>query len=216
MSLSAKGKHFYWKNKKMPISVKDKIRLGRTGKKHSFETREKISKALSGRKQSVETVAKRIANRKKAVMKPGWVSPLLGKKLSNEHKINMRIAREKFLRFVGQPKHSVETRKKISESLKGEKSPNWKGGLSKILYPMEFNRSLKLRIRTRDNFTCCKCGKTENEELEELNRVLSVNHINFNKNDCSEQNLNTLCLRCNIQINYNREYWTNYFSTKHE
>ena len=117
---------------------------------------------------------------------------------------------------------------KISEKLKGRKCPwsakslphhkgenhyNWKGGISITnKYPIEFNKELKLKIRTRDNFTCCLCGRTEREELEELNRVLCVNHIDFDKNNCKENNLNTLCLRCNVKINRERDYWTNFFN----
>ncbi len=92
-----------------------------------------------------------------------------------------------------------------------EKNPNWKGGISFNPYSKEFTKELKLIIRTRDNFTCCLCKKTEREELEELNRVLCVNHIDFNKLNCKIDNLNTLCLRCNVKINREREYWTNYF-----
>ena len=110
---------------------------------------------------------------------------------------------------------SLATRKKQSSArigrFGGENSPVWKGGISKNPYPKEFNRALKLKIRTRDDFTCCRCKRTEREELEELNRVLCVNHIDFDKNNLSEKNLNTLCLRCNIQINREREYWTSYF-----
>lgn len=95
----------------------------------------------------------------------------------------------------------------------GEDHWNWKGGISVNPYPKEFNKKLKLKIRQRDNFQCILCGKTEREELEELNRVLSVNHIDFDKNNCKENNLNTLCQRCNIKINREREYWTNYFQT---
>lgn len=120
--------------------------------------------------------------------------------------------RHKFhLSHIGK-KPSLETRKRMSESHKGDKHPNWKGGLSLNLYPTEFNKELKLKIRTRDNFTCCLCGITEREHLEELNRVLCVNHIDFNKSNCIESNLNTLCLRCNIKINREREYWTEYFN----
>jgi len=95
---------------------------------------------------------------------------------------------------------------------KKENHYNWKGGISNNPYPPEFNAKLKLKIRTRDNFTCVLCGRTEREELEELNRVLCVNHIDFNKNNNKESNLNTLCLRCNVKINREREYWTNYFN----
>lgn len=98
----------------------------------------------------------------------------------------------------------------------GENTNNWKGGLSKNPYPIEFNRKLKLKIRQRDNFVCCLCGRAEREELEDFNRVLAVNHINFNKNDCKESNLNTLCLKCNTRVNREREYWTNYFNNQYD
>jgi hypothetical protein len=103
---------------------------------------------------------------------------------------------------------SEEQRIKLSK----ENHWNWLGGISENPYPKEFNPKLKLKIRTRDNFTCCLCGKTEREQLEELNRVLTVNHIDFNKNNCNEKNLNTLCTSCNTKINRERDYWTNYFN----
>ena len=116
---------------------------------------------------------------------------------------------------VGGEKHHYFGKKRPEHSIlmSGENHPNWKGGISENPYPKEFNTELKLKIRTRDNFICCLCEKTEREEYEELNRALCVNHIDFNKQNCKEENLNTLCLRCNIKINRERDYWTNYFST---
>ena len=105
----------------------------------------------------------------------------------------------------------LEIREKLSEMKKGEKCYNWKGGISNNPYPKEFTPELKLKIRTRDNFICYLCGRTEREELEELDRVLCINHIDFNKNNCREENLNTLCLRCNVKINRERDYWVDYF-----
>src|SRR3990167_985190 len=85
-------------------------------------------------------------------------------------------------------------------------------------HKIKLSKALKGKKRNtewlRDNFICCLCGRTEREELEELNRVLSVNHIDFNKNNCKENNLNTLCLRCNVKICRQREFWTNYFNQK--
>ena len=96
----------------------------------------------------------------------------------------------------------------------GVNSWSWRGGISNNPYPKEFNRTLKLKIRTRDGFICYLCKKSEEDELRDFNRVLCVNHIDFNKNNCSEDNLNTLCLRCNLKINRQREYWTDYFNQK--
>lgn len=108
--------------------------------------------------------------------------------------------------------HSEEVRKRLSVTHSKEKHWNWKGGISHNPYPKVFNSKLKLKIRTKYNFICCRCGKTEREELEEFNRVLCVNHIDFNKNNCKEDNLNVLCLKCNVQICRDRDYWTNYFN----
>jgi len=54
-----------------------------------------------------------------------------------------------------------QTRKKISNSLKGEKSNLWKGGISeeheKIRHGIEF-RLWRESVFARDNWTCQKCG----------------------------------------------------------
>ena len=95
---------------------------------------------------------------------------------------------------------------------KGRENLNYVDGTYKNPYPKEFTASLKLKVRVRDNYTCCLCGRTEREELEEFNRVLCVNHIDFIKENCRLENLNTLCLRCNVRINRDRDYWSNYFN----
>lgn len=177
--------------------------FARKGRKMSEESKKKVSIANKGRKMTSEQRARR-----SQYMKAHPINYWLGKKRP-----------EQSLRQLGK-KFSEETKKKLSLVHIGlqakEKHYNWKGGLSNNPYPSEFNRALKLVIRTRDNFTCVLCGRTEREELEELNHVLCINHIDFNKNNNRKDNLNTLCLRCNVKINREREYWTNYFSIKHE
>ena len=143
-----------------------------------------------GKKQSIRsTLASKAAAKKMHEVIKGRPSPLRGRKLSEK------------------------TKEKISLACSGENHNNWKGGLTLSPYPRQFNSELRLKIRKRDSFICCLCGRTEREELEEFNRVLCVNHIDFDKNNYKEENLNTLCLRCNVKINREREYWTNYFNT---
>lgn len=179
---------------------KQKNRLAHLGKKHTEETKVKMSLASKGKKKQPFSEEHR---KKLSIAK-------IGSKISEKTKKKMGLAHKGF-------KHSEEAKRKISETHKGDKNGSWQGGISAPNpYPKEFNSELKLKIRTRDNFTCCRCYKTEREELEELNRVLSVNHIDFDKNNCKESNLNTLCVRCNVDINRDREYWTNYFNNLYE
>ena len=192
-----------------------------TGKKRSIKINRKISKALTGKKRLP------FSDEWKNKIKENNVHYWKGKKLSKEHRKKLsksHLGQESYNKgkkgthfspkteFKKGHKMPKEIRDKISKKLSGKNSYLWKGGVSKNPYPKKFNNFLKLKIRTRDNFTCCLCGRTEREELEELNRVLAVNHIDFNKNNCKENNLNTLCLRCNAKINREREYWTNYFN----
>ena len=196
-----------------------------TGRKHGLETRIKRGNIWRGKKRPPfsEEWKKNMSLARKG--KPGHKHTEetrrrlslvhTGKKMSEESKKKMSIAR------MGKT-HSEEYKRKMSEGhkkrglrppgLSGAAHYNWKGGIEPNPYPKEFNRELKLKIRTKNGFMCVLCGKTEREELEEIGQVLSVNHIDFDKNNCKESNLNTLCLRCNIKINRERNYWTNYFN----
>lgn len=173
------------------------------GHKHSEQTKQKMRKPHVGSgiyKRSKEDIERLriISHNGKGKKKPIR---------SLQHRINL----SKSLKGRISPRKGVKFSEILLKKISGESSCHWKGGISKNPYPREFNYVLKLKIRERDNFTCCRCGRSERQELEELNRVLCVNHIDFNKNNLSEKNLNTLCLRCNIQINRERDYWTNYF-----
>lgn len=94
---------------------------------------------------------------------------------------------------------------------RGKYHHNWKGGISRIWYPSEFNKLKKQNIRKRDNFKCWLCGITEKEHIKKYGKPLYVNHIDFDKKNCSDDNLSTLCAYHNSIINYNRGYWTAYF-----
>jgi len=103
---------------------------------------------------------------------------------------------------------SEDTKKKISEALKGKllgsKNPNWLGGPKD--YGKEFNFVLKEIIRSRDNYKCRVCEKTQKENK----RRLSCHHIDYNKKNCKENNLISLCDSCHMTTNFNREYWEKY------
>ena len=85
----------------------------------------------------------------------------------------------------------------------GENNSRWLGRKSYELYPITFTPSLKRRIRIRDDNTCMICNKSE----EENNRKLDVHHIDYNKDNCADDNLISLCKSCHVQTNRNRDHW---------
>ena len=101
----------------------------------------------------------------------------------------------------------------ISERMLGNKNINYIDGTSG-LYPPEFNDYLKNNIRKRDKYICQNCGMTEEEHLIVIGKVLEIHHINYNKNNCSEDNLITVCSYCNTRANYNRDYWQEFYTNK--
>jgi 5-methylcytosine-specific restriction endonuclease McrA len=47
--------------------------------------------------------------------------------------------------------------------------------------------------------------------LKGFYRQLDVHHIDYDKDNLSPNNLITLCRRCHVKTNNNRDFWRNYF-----
>ncbi len=77
--------------------------------------------------------------------------------------------------------HSLQNKEQWSKNRQGKLSNNWRGGISKFLYPLEFLH-IKETIRKRDNFTCQCCCMTENKHLAIRGTVLNIHHIDYDKN----------------------------------
>ena len=95
-----------------------------------------------------------------------------------------------------------------------ENNPNWLDGRSYEPYTSKFTFKLKESIRNRDNHICQnpECNMTEEEHLMLYKEFLNVHHIDYNKENLNKNNLITLCRRCHIKTNYNRDYWYAYFT----
>ena len=104
--------------------------------------------------------------------------------------------------------HSIQTR--------GQNHWNYRDGSSLEDYPSEFNKQLKESIRKRDNYECQNCNMTEEEHIIVYGRVLDIHHIDYNKKNCKEDNLISLCQSCNLRANYNRDYWQEIYTKKME
>lgn len=145
----------------------------------SEETKEKMSKSHTGRRHSKETKEKMSKSQKKV---QHWTG----------HK-----------NFT-QP-HTFESRQKISNALKGNKNPNWKGGIKhEKKYCYKFNDTLRQQIRDKYMNKCFLCNKTKEENGMELD----VHHIDYNKDQgCNNEHdwkLIPLCRSCHMKTNGNK------------
>jgi len=110
------------------------------------------------------------------------------------------------------PMWRTEIRKKVGMINKGkfslEKNPMWKGGLSFELYTTEWTNKLRSIIRKRDDYNCQTCGKHQEGVL------LDVHHIDYNKKNCSPENLISLCKACHSKTNQKRNKWKLHFQKR--
>jgi len=83
----------------------------------------------------------------------------------------------------------------------GSNNPNWKGGRSFELYPVEFNSEFKIGIRGREKNSCFYCGGKPSS------RKLDVHHIDYDKSNTVASNCVAVCRSCNSKFNFNRSYW---------
>lgn len=94
-----------------------------------------------------------------------------------------------------------------------DKIASWCGGVNKDGYSYKFDNKLKQIIRKRDNFKCQCCELKEKDHIRGNKQInLTVHHIDYNKQNCKDTNLITLCIQCNIRANYNRDYWHAFYT----
>ena len=100
-------------------------------------------------------------------------------------------------RKLGPPSSEAIVKNRIAHT--GDKNPSWIDGRSFEPYSPAFNEATKQRIRERDGNICQCCDRTREEE----GRELSVHHIDYDKDNCNDNNLITLCRSCNGKANGN-------------
>jgi len=174
---------------------------------HTTEFKEKMKKLLKGRKI---TWRDKISETKKGMnltmsdsQKQNISNSMKGKIPWNKGKQNCfdKDSLEKIRQSATGRKHTEEFKERLRQERIGEKNPAWQGGISKNPYPVFFNDKLKEKIRNRDNRKCQECWKTEKEN----GMLLDVHHIDYDKENCKEENLISLCRKCNVLANSARE-----------
>jgi len=142
--------------------------------------------------------------------KKGNLNPAIVGHRDNQHKLNCHC----FCCKAKRGEYKGKNNPNFGKDFSGLKNANWRGGISKLPYAFEFNDELKEQIRKRDNYECQKCGITEENHLILRGNFLTVHHIDYDKMNCKEDNLITLCNSCNGNVNGDRVKWTKYFQDK--
>jgi len=148
-----------------------------------------------GRKMTEE------ARKKISLATKGKNNPRYGVSITEESRMKMSMS-QKGIRLT------EETKQKLSLIFSMERNPNWKGGTSFEPYTKEFNNNTKTRIKERDNNEC------QNPNCNHKSIKLLIHHIDYDKQNCKDTNLITVCNSCNSKANFNRDYWINYFKEK--
>jgi len=121
---------------------------------------------------------------------------------SGNHPLARKESRDKMRATL-----KTEATKKIkSQNMRGEKNPQWCGGISYEPYCPKFNDSFKERVRVFFGHTCLICGKTQPENGAKL----AIHHILYNKKTCCDDSIPMfapLCKQCHPKTNHNRERW---------
>lgn len=170
----------------------------RKNEKYNILTKSFLIKEYKHNKKSTNKIAKEL----------GFDSKIIYKFLK-KYKIKIRTQSEAKLGIPLTEKHKLNLSKNHAD-FKGKNSPNWIDGRSKIAYPDIFSYKLKQIIRKRDNFECqnLQCNLTQFK----AKRKLDVHHIDYNKFNCGQSNLITLCHSCNTIANGYRDYWFAYYT----
>lgn len=125
---------------------------------------------------------------------------MMGRTAYNKGKPMPEAQRQKLIGQRSDPAY----RAMMSEKFRGEKSPNWKGGvksdLNRRLDTAEWRRTRQL-VYARDNWTCrdcrCKCKNSADSKNDGKKKIQAHHHVarrNGGTDDLA--NLVTLCMSC--------------------
>jgi len=174
-------------------------------RKSRFNDREKLYEMYIRQELSISQIAKRYSCGKTVIHK--WL-----------HKLNIPVRRRKEAiqkrKYRKTKEHIAKHRKSlvVNGKVSKNKNPNWNNGISYEPYSADFDEKLKERIRKRDNYTCQYCKKSESE-LKGYHKKNTIHHVDYDKTNCREDNLITLCRKCNSLANFKRTDWQKIFKS---
>jgi 5-methylcytosine-specific restriction endonuclease McrA len=99
--------------------------------------------------------------------------------------------------------------------MSGKNNGNYIHGNGYAPYTKEFTQLLRNEIKERDNHKCQYCGLTQEEHKKKYsNYSLEIHHIDYDRYNCDKENLITLCKQCNINANFNIDYYYAFYTYK--
>lgn len=159
------------------------------GKQLTKEHKEKLSKAFSGKKNHFFG--------KKHTKK---VREIISKKATGR-KMSPDAIRRSAEAKRGRHYHSEEWKQHLSLRFSGANNPQWRGGISAEPYcPIWMNEEFKSYIKERDGNKCV------NPYCTGRGTKIVIHHIDYNKKNCSRENLVTVCNSCNSYANKDRKW----------
>jgi hypothetical protein len=217
--------------------TRKRISESHKGKKQTDLHRKRIGDALRGKPKSKEHCKKISESHKGKPPSELTLQKLsksrMGKKRSEATRYKMKVSHKGMLGKT----HTIDTRKKISDKLKGEKhpffgkrgkdapnfgncgakSPLWIDGRSFLPYCFLFNLKRKIAVRVFFRYVCICCGKHTNENLTKSGkqRELSIHHVDHDKQQgCNgiPFNLVPLCLECHGKELYKEQEYKKYIN----
>jgi len=183
-------------------------------KKHSEESKRKMSEAKKGipkseehkRKLSESSKGKKRPEVSLSNKKRKWtIESKLKCSISTSGENNPMFGRYGELNSMFNKKHTVETKRKISESR--IKLYDEIGRCDSEYCPDFSDQGWRQLTYDRDKNTCQNCGITKMLSYKVYERNLCIHHIDYDKKNCARNNCLLLCNRCNIKANSHRWMW---------
>ena len=193
--------------------TKQKLREIQLGVRLSEEHRKNISNALKGHKISEETKRKiGLSNSISLKGKKSWNTGLTkdkDKRLIYERPGAFKKGIHPKTEIKAGDKMSLKVREKMSISHRGDKAPNWQGGITELNF--NIRGSFKYRawrdfIFIKDKYTCQECGcvgkRIQAHHKKAFSLILRENNIKTFEEamNCKEiwdiNNGKTLCIDC--------------------
>lgn len=137
-----------------------------------------------------------------------YLSKLSKEEIIARYTIEVRKKISKALKNKKRQSLTKEHKIKIGEKVKGNKNGRWLNGKSYEKYTLDWTNSLRISIRERDKYICQICHEKQGDI------AFDVHHIDYDKKNNDIMNLISLCKRCHMKTNTNREYWENYLKVE--